>query len=500
MDTAGELASGDPLVHAEGVRKSFGGIKALIDGRLTLRRGEVHALLGGNGAGKSTFLGILMGIVRADGGTINVKGKAVRYARPSDALGDGIAMITQELSAQPEMSVAQNLYLGIEPRSLGVLHESAMKIGAKKLLDTLGFDLDPSAKMRRLSVAQQQIVEIAKAINRHSDILIMDEPTSALGDRETDVLFRAIKRLRANGIGIVYVSHRLTDIFQIADRYTIFGDGRFVETGDISQIDRTGLIKLIVGKTLPDQVKLRQTQATETLLEVRDFSRAGRFENINLTVRKGEVLGIFGLMGAGRSEFAEALFGNMPRDKGEVMLENVSITIASPADALAAGIAMVTEDRAQTGLILLSSVRDNISLPALGRFSRAGFVNGRAESASARELMRKLHVKAGSPATRVRNLSGGNQQKVVLAKCLNTDPKFLICDEPTRGVDEGAKREIYTFLAEYASRGHGALFISSEVPELIANTDRILVFKGGRIAAEVESSKATQEQLLHLAS
>ncbi|WP_160012282.1 sugar ABC transporter ATP-binding protein [Rhizobium sp. 18055] len=500
MDNTSAVGLSVPLIHAEGVTKSYGGVRALLDGRLTLRRGEVHALLGGNGAGKSTFLSILTGIVRADGGQVNIKGRPVRYMRPSDALADGIAIITQELSAQPEMTVAQNLFLGIENNAAGFLNDRAMIADAKKLLDTLGFDLDPNAKMKRLSVAQQQIVEIAKAINRRSDILIMDEPTSALGDRETEILFEAIRRLRSNGIGIIYVSHRLTDIFQIADRYTIFGDGRFVETGNIADIDRAGLIRLIVGRTLPDQVREQKLAVTEPLLEVRDFSAATLFTDINLTVCKGEVLGIFGLMGAGRSEFAEALFGNARKDRGEVKLNGQPIDIKSPTDALSAGIAMVTEDRASTGLILLSSIRDNISLPALRQFSRGGIIKGKAEAASVRALMEKLRVKAASSATRVRNLSGGNQQKVVLAKCLNTSPKFLICDEPTRGVDEGAKREIYAFLADFASRGNGALFISSEVPELIANTDRIIVFKRGSIVAEVKSAETSQEQLLHLAS
>lgn len=489
------------LVDARSVHKAFAGVPALIDGRLRLKAGSVHALLGGNGAGKSTFLNVLMGIYAADGGAIEVKGRPVRYVKPADALADGIAMITQELSVQRDMTVAENIHLGTEPRRGGLfVDDREMMRRTRALLDDIHFPLDPKATMRKLSVAQQQLVEIAKAINRRGAVLIMDEPTSAIGNRETEMLFDAIRALRARGIGIIYVSHRLTDIFSVADEYTVFRDGSFVETGEVQSVDKKRLIQSIVGRTLRDVDRSEKVACTDVLFEARDFSLRGHFSSISMQVNKGEAVGIFGLMGAGRSEFANAIFGLIGRDTGEIRIAGRPTTVNSPQDAIASGMALVTEDRKETGLVLSASVRANISLPALGQLSRLGIVRRRAESLLVRHLASRFHVKAHSSESLVQHLSGGNQQKVVLAKCISTKPRILICDEPTRGVDEGAKREIYLFLQEFVAEGHGVLFISSEVPELIANTDRIIVFRSGRIVAEVRSRDVSQDQLLHLAS
>jgi putative xylitol transport system ATP-binding protein len=489
------------LLEATGVEKYFAGVPALLDGRLQLQAGQVHALLGGNGAGKSTFLNILMGIHKPDAGAVTVRGRPVTYAKPSEALSDGIAIITQELSLLPDMTVAENIHLGIEPR-VGRYFVDRNKLirNATKLLEALRFEVDPKTPVRKLSVAKQQLVEIAKAINRRSDILIMDEPTSAIGDRETETLFDAIRELRSRGIGIIYVSHRLTDIFAIADYYTIFRDGRFVESGPVSEIDRAKLIQLIVGRTLADIRRTRQSAVGLPFFQARAFGREGRFDRISVSINEGETLGVFGLMGAGRSKFANALYGNAPKNTGEVLLHGRLAKIDSPRHAIANGIALVTEDRKETGLVLSSSVRDNISLPALSSLSRLGFVKTKAEKDIVDRMMHRFHVKAQSCHMLVRHLSGGNQQKVVFAKCLTTSPQLLICDEPTRGIDEGAKREVYRFLAEFAAQGNGILFISSDIPELLANTDRIVVFRSGRLVAEVPSQSATQEQLLHLAS
>ena len=492
--------AGTALVHAEGVRKSFGGVAALIDGRIDVRRGSVHALCGGNGAGKSTFLNILTGLQTADAGRIEIKGRPVRYASPVEAMADGIAIITQELSPVLDRSVAENIYLGREPRRGGVFVDDRRLIAmARDLLEQLGFDVDPKARLRSLSIAQMQLVEIAKAISQDSDILIMDEPTSAIGERETGVLFEAIRSLQSQGVGIIYVSHRLTDIFTIADSYTVLRDGRFVESGTLAGIDRQGLIKLIVGRDLVDRRRSRRPLGPP-LLETRDLSRANEFDGISLSLREGEVLGIYGLMGAGRSEFLSALYGLTRPDRGEIEIAGETVTIDHPAQALRHGLALVTEDRKLTGLVATSSVRDNVSIASLPALSRLGFVDRAKERAAVDGAIDRLAIKATSRDAPVTSLSGGNQQKVVLARCLQTQPRILLCDEPTRGVDEGAKREIYHFLEAFVARGGAVIFVSSELPELLANTDRIVAFRRGRMVAALDAAEATQEALVHLAS
>ena len=503
LNFGGENRPADPevLLEASGVAKAYFGVSALVDGRLTLRRGSVHALCGGNGAGKTTFLSIVMGLRQFDSGTIICKGRQVRYASASEALADGIAIITQELSPVLDMTVAENIYLGREPRRGGwFVDKAAMTREARTLLRRLKFDIDPNATMRSLSVAKIQLVEIAKAISRKSDILIMDEPTSAIGEKETATLFEAIRSLQSEGVGIIYVSHRLTDIFAIADTYTVLRDGRFIETGDLAGIDRRRLIGLIIGRDLKDSAARAESRPGETLLEVDNFSRKGKFENIKLTIRRGEIVGLYGLLGAGRSEFANALYGNDPKDSGAVIIGGRSVDIRSPADALRLGVAMVTEDRKETGLVLSCSVAANITLSSLRRIARFGFIDGRREAAVADRQIERFDIRTPSRETEVRNLSGGNQQKVALARCVGTAPRILICDEPTRGIDEGAKWEIYAFLSAFAQAGQAVLLISSEIPEILANADRIFVFRRGRIAGEIAAVAATQEALVHLAS
>ncbi len=494
-------AAGDLLLAATSIAKAYAGVPALIDGRIQLKRGSIHALCGGNGAGKSTFLSILMGLQRADAGAILVKGRMVHYASAAEALADGIAIITQELSPVLDMTVAENIYLGREPRRGGwFVDRRRMEADAAALFARLGFDIDPRARMRALSVARIQLVEIAKAISRDSDILIMDEPTSAIGEKETATLFAAIRGLAASGVGIIYVSHRLTDIFSIADSYTVFRDGRFVESGALADIDRQRLIALIVGRDLRDAEARASTARAETMIEMTDFSRAGQFADISLAIRKGEIVGLYGLMGAGRSEFANAVYGNGPKDSGSVAIEGRRVTIDTPAEALRHGIAIVTEDRKETGLVLSSSVSENIVVAALHRFARLGFVDGRRVAGAVDGQIAHFRIKAASRDLAVQSLSGGNQQKVVLARCVETEPRILICDEPTRGIDEGAKREVYAFLSAFAAAGNAVLLISSEIPEILANADRIIVFRRGRIAGALSAADATQEALVHLAS
>jgi putative xylitol transport system ATP-binding protein len=493
----------DIILRAEAISKSFGGVFALRDGRLAVRRGTVHALCGGNGAGKSTLLNVLMGLLPRDSGRIVCKGREVHFAGPADALAAGIAIITQELSPVPGMTVAENLFLGREPRRVGcIVDYRRLNAKAAELLDQLHFRIDPTATMRSLSLAQTQLVEIAKAISYHSDILIMDEPTSAIGGAETELLFEAIRTLTARGTGIIYVTHRLSEVFEIADEYTVLRDGNFVGTGRVADIDRAQLVTMILGAEMKSeqQYKTHPTPRGTPMLRVSGFSKRGQFEDISLDLRPGEVLGIYGLMGSGRSEFLNALYGISPPDAGTVELDGEPIVIRRPADALARGFALITEDRKRTGLVLTSSVRENISLSSIGRMATAGFIHQADERSAVSRMIDLFRIKASSQDALVRSMSGGNQQKVVLGRCLSTAPRILLCDEPTRGIDVGAKGEIYAFLSRFVAGGAAAIMVSSEVPEVVGMSDRIVVFRRGRVAGEMEGRDATQNTLLHLAS
>ncbi len=490
-----------PLLEAQGVVKSFAGVPALRDGQLLLRPGTVHALCGGNGAGKSTFLNILMGLLRRDSGRIAVRGQEVHFATPAQALAGGLAIITQELSPIPDMTVAENLFLGREPRRLGcIVDRGALNRRAAELLGRLHFRIEPAAPMRSLSLAQTQLVEIAKAISHESTVLIMDEPTSAIGEAETEILFEAIRTLTAHGVGIIYVSHRLTEIFTIADDYTVFRDGGFVAAGRIADIDRRGLVQLILGAELRDEFRTHPVPDGPVMLDMRRLGRDGWFEDISLDVRRGEVLGLYGLMGAGRSEFLEAVYGLAPLSAGEIRIDGQPVRITRPAEALRAGMAMVTEDRKATGLVMTGSVRENATLSCLPRLSRGPVIVERRERAQVGRMMDLFRIKARSIEAPVQSLSGGNQQKVVLARCLGTEPRILLCDEPTRGVDEGAKREVYAFLSRFVSEGRCAIMVSSELPEVLGMSDRIAVFRRGRLAGVVDRADASQERLMQLAS
>lgn len=491
------------LVEATGVSKAFDGIPALVDGCLSLRRGEVHALCGGNGAGKSTFLKILMGLLSRDGGSIRIEGAEVDFHSPLEAMAHSIAIITQELSPIRDMSVAENIYLGREPRrrGFGLVDHARMQRDACKLLADLHFDVPAKAKMADLSLAQIQLVEIAKAISQNARILIMDEPTSAIGEQETHVLFDAIRKLTAQGVGVIYVSHRLEELFEIADRYTVFRDGRFVESGSFAQIDRAHLVHQIVGYEIdPEHERAPCNADGDAVLEVDGLSDGVRFHDISISLHRGEIVGLYGLMGSGRSEFLNALFGIAPRARGKVMLKGRPLRPERPDLTIHAGMTMVTEDRKETGLVLGSSIRSNIALSVLSRLSRLGVVNQTAERALSEDLMGRLSVKAANDRLPVGALSGGNQQKVVIGRCLASRPDVLICDEPTRGVDEGAKQEIYRMLEDFTAKGGAVLVCSSEAPEVLRLSGRILIFKKGRIAAEVPAARLTQKALLHTAS
>jgi putative xylitol transport system ATP-binding protein len=490
------------LLAAKEITKSFSGVPALRDGRLNLRAGSIHALCGGNGAGKSTFLNIITGILRKDSGTIVYKGKQVDFHMPKESLEAGISIITQELSPVRDMTVAENLYLGHVPERYGLIHWKQLFRDASELLERLGFKIDPRKKMREISLAQVQLVEIAKAINhRDVSILIMDEPTSALGEHETEVLFSSVRSLAALGKGIIYVSHRMTEIFTICDAYTVFRDGAFIEEGLIKDISRKHLVSKIIGRDYQDQFPEAKAQVTEEpVLRVKNFSIPGKLRDINLEVHKGEVLGIYGLVGSGRSEFLNGLYGLDKRESGEVLLNNRPIGARSPRESIRDGVALVTEDRKETGLVLTSSVKENMSLPSLSALSKLGFMRHQTEKARTNDWVSKLRIKCASIKLQVRFMSGGNQQKVVLARALGTEPILLLLDEPTRGVDAGAKQEIYGFIEDFVEQGNGVIMVSSEVDEVLGMSTRIVIFRRGRITAEMNNEGLTAADLLHAAS
>jgi putative xylitol transport system ATP-binding protein len=489
------------LLKVESLKKSFGGVAALRNGQLELRAGSVHALCGGNGAGKSTFLSILMGIQQRDGGKIWLRGEEVQYSTPAEALKSGIAIIEQELSPVPHMSVAENIFLGREPSArFGGIDFKKMNSEAQALLDRLEFDIRATQVMSQLSVAQMQLVEIAKAFSHNADVIFMDEPTSAIGEKEAQHLFKAVERLKAEGKGIVYVSHRLSEIFQIADSYTVFRDGGYVGSGALSDIDRPELIRLIVGRELGEEF-IKTNEPTDQIgFEVSDLALPGKIEDISFSVRKGEIFGIYGLMGSGRSEIFNCIFGLDKASKGEIRLEGRALKVGKPADAMAEGIAFVTEDRKLTGLNLTDSVRANICLASLPEMSPSFAMRQREEAEASAKMIAHFGIKAARDTMPVSGLSGGNQQKVVLGKWFLRNPRLLLLDEPTRGVDVGAKREIYRIICEFTASGGTVVMISSEIDEVLGMSDRILVMRQGRSAGVYDRADTDAQKLVYLST
>lgn len=494
------VADNEELLRVEGVRKAFGQVVALKNAQFSLKRGSIHALCGGNGAGKSTFLSILMGFIRPDAGEIYVKGKRCEFHQPIEALHAGIAIVQQELSSIPDLSVAENIWLGREPRRFGFVDFKQLNRQTAELLTDLHFDISPSEKMRNLSVAEQQLVEIAKALSHaDADIIIMDEPTSAIGEEDAQKIFDVITRLTEKGKGIIYVSHRLSEIFQIADTFTIFRDGTFITDGPLADITREKLIELIIGREIKDEFAKFNEPTDETIMEVRELSRDDQVQDISLTLKKGEILGIYGLVGSGRSEFLDLIFGIEHADKGTIKIGDRFLDKHTPKDSINAGIAYVTEDRKDTGLMLGRSINENINIASFGAISTGGFIHDRKERARADDMITLFNVKTPDADQLVGNLSGGNQQKVVLGRWALIEPDVMLLDEPTRGVDVGAKKEIYKFMSEFALQGKGIVMVSSELSEIIGMSDRIIVFRDGRIAGELTAATATQTDLMKLA-
>ena len=482
-----------------GIRKAFPGVLALDDVSFELRRGEVHALLGENGAGKSTLMRILSGASRRDAGDVLLDGQAVPLDSPRDAQALGISTIYQEFNLVPHLTAAENIYLGREPTiAAGVIDRRGMLSGAKALLASLGTAIDPNLAVRSLGVAEQQMVEIAKALSLSARILIMDEPTAALTASEIEQLFAAIRRFTSEGGSVVYISHRLEELSRVGHRATVLRDGRYIGTR-LLPAPISELVRMMANRDISEHYPQKTRKAGAEILRVERVTRGDRLRDVSLTLHRGEVLGIAGLLGAGRTELARVIAGADVPDDGRITIAGAAVRVRSPRDAIRAGVGLVPEDRKQQGLVLSQSVAANVSLPQLSRLGRAGIVSRTRERVLATKWTQELRIKTPSIDTRVLTLSGGNQQKVVLGKWLAAGADVLIVDEPTRGIDVGAKMEIYVLLDRLAAEGAGILMISSDLPEIMGMSDRILVMHQGRVQALFDARDATQESVLHAA-
>ncbi len=487
-----------PVISMRGIHKTFGGVQALKDVGFDIYAGEVHALFGENGAGKSTLIKIITGVYQPDSGEILLDGKPVQFANPRDAQSAAIAAIYQEPNLFPDLDIAENIYVGRQPKKAGRIDWAQMYKDAEALLESLGLRLDVRTKARSLSVAQQQMVEIARALSLNARVLIMDEPTSSLTLSEVEDLFAIARRLKDQGTALVFISHRLDELFMLADQVTILRDGNYIGTRMINNVTRDELIQMMVGRSLDSLYPKEDVKIGEVVFEVKSLSIPGRFENISFDVRAGEILGVYGLVGAGRTDIARAIFGTEPAISGQIIINGQPVTIRSPQQAMALGIAYVPEDRKTHGLILPMSISSNVTMSILHQFATATWINNRWENAAAQELAEQLNVKAASIWQKAQELSGGNQQKVVLSKWLATKPRILILDEPTRGVDVGAKSELHQILGQLAAEGVAIIMISSELPEILGMSDRILVIREGQLGGQFDREEATQEKLMHV--
>lgn len=489
-----------PLLEVVNLSKHFPGVQALQGINLDVRRGEVHVLLGENGAGKSTLVKILTGAQQRDAGQILWQGESVEITDPHHAQELGISVIYQEFNLVPYMTVAENIFLGREPVRRGFLDRGRMLQDGGAILDDLGISIGPATRVSELGVAEQQMTEIAKALSLEAELLIMDEPTATLTEREIERLFIAIRRLRKRGVSIIYISHRLNEVRQVGDRVTVLRDGRKVATLDTADATVDQMIHLMVGHDLREQYPKQQVDIGAEVLRVEGLNRAGVLHDIAFSLRRGEILGLAGLVGAGRTELARAIFGADPIDSGSIFVHGQPVSITSPAAAIRHGIGLVPEDRKAQGLLLDHSVVHNITLPSLGRlFAGLAFLSPRIEAKIAQRYIRDLRIRTPSEERMVRFLSGGNQQKVVIAKWLCSQSDVLIFDEPTRGIDVGAKVEVFQLMTDLARRGAGIIMISSDLLEELAMSDRILVMRGGRIVGQLDHAEASQQRVLSLA-
>ncbi|HTX71906.1 MAG TPA: sugar ABC transporter ATP-binding protein [Rectinemataceae bacterium] len=488
----------DSILELRDITKTFPGVRALDGVRFELKKGEIHALMGENGAGKSTLIKVITGVYQPDAGQILLDGKPTPIRGPLDSQRLGIAAVYQHVTCYPDLSVTENIFIGHEK-----VHPLTRKIDwkslherAAELLESLDADFGPKSIMGSLSVAQQQIVEIAKALSTNARIIIMDEPTAPLTKRESEDLYRIAEGLRDRGVSIIFISHRLEDMYRLASRVTVFRDARYVGTWNVAEIGRDDLIVAMVGRSITQLFPKREVKIGEEVLRVEGLSRTGFFKDVSFSVRRGEVLAMTGLVGAGRTEVCEAIYGITRADSGRVFLDGRELRAAHPSEALEQGLGYLPEDRLKQGLVLEWAIATNVTLPSLDRFSRLGWMNRRSEDSTAKELSERLEVKANSVYDLVATLSGGNQQKVIVAKLLTGDMKVIILDEPTKGVDVGAKAAIFEIMNELAEAGYGIVMVSSEMAEVLGMSDRIVVMREGRISATLDTRDATQEKIL----
>jgi rhamnose transport system ATP-binding protein len=489
-----------PIVQVQNVSKSFGGVQALKEVHFEIFSGEVHALLGENGAGKSTLIKIITGVQQPDSGQLFLEGKPIHFANTREAQTHGVAAIYQEPSLFPDLDLAENIFVGRQPQSRRGVDWKRMYQEASLLLQRLGSSLDPRTKARELSVAQQQVVEIARALSINAKVLIMDEPTSSLTQGEVEELFTIVRQLKAAGTAIVFISHRLEELFALADRVTILRDGTYVGTQPMANVTTEDLIRMMVGRNLDQLFPKQAVTAGEVILQVEGLTVEGTFSDVSFELRRGEIVGMAGLIGAGRTNVARAIFGIEPATAGTIKLDGKPVAIKSPETAMKLGIGYVPEDRKEQGLVLEMNIAQNITLPILKRFARLGWLNSKNELETAKTSSKQLEVKMAGVDQQAGQLSGGNQQKVVLAKWLGTKPRVLILDEPTRGIDVGTKAAVHQLMSSLAAEGIAILMISSELPEILGMSDRILVMRAGRLTGQFSRAEATQENLMSAAT
>lgn len=488
-------------IEMRGIDKSFGSNQVLKQAGFTLESGEVHALMGENGAGKSTLMKILTGVYTKDAGTVLVDGKEVNYKNPQEAEKAGIVFIYQELNVMFDLTVEENLFMGKEIHGkFGICDKKAMQKKAQEALNILGVNISPKTVMAELSVGQQQMVEICKALMADAKVIIMDEPTAALTQSETVALFKVIESLRKKGVSMVYISHRMEEIFELCDRITVLRDGSYIGVKNIPETNMNEIVKMMIGREIGERYPSRNVKIGKEILKVKELTRKGTFHDVNFSVRAGEVLGVSGLMGAGRTEIMQAIFGNLSYESGTIEIDGKEVKISNPRQAMEHGIGFITEDRKTEGLMLDKSIRENISLCNLRRISKSSVISREAEKNMVAEAIKDLHIKCFGSYHECNNLSGGNQQKVVLAKWILTNPKILILDEPTRGVDIGAKKEIYSIINKLAAQGVAIIMVSSELPEVLGMSDNIMVVREGEVRGIISYEEANQERVMTLAT
>jgi ABC-type sugar transport system ATPase subunit len=499
---SGAVPGSEFLLEVEDVRKEFPGVVALDNVELRLKRGTVHALMGENGAGKSTLMKILAGIYTPDSGSFKLRGQSIRLKNPLDALENGIAMIHQELNLMAPMTVAENVWIGREPVGLfGLINHRQMNQMTTELFERLDIGIDPESKIGSLSVANRQMVEIAKAVSFNSDVLIMDEPTSALTEKEVAHLFSIIRTLRAQGKGIIYITHKMNELFEIADECSVFRDGKYIATCASSDVTRDDIIRMMVGREITQMFPKEIVPIGDVVLSVRNLTLNGVFHDVSFDVRAGEIVGFAGLVGSGRSNVAETIFGVTPANSGQILIDGKETHVASPAVAMRHGMAFLTEDRKETGCFLQLNIQDNAQMAVLQkRYVKFGFVQQDRLSRDAKTMAERLRVRTPDMHEQIINLSGGNQQKVLICRWLMTQPRILILDEPTRGIDVGAKAEIHRLISQLAGQGVAVIMISSEMPEVLGMSDRIVVLHEGRVTGILDRKDADQVKIMELAS